>query len=88
MGSGAPQARPSLRVVDGDARPDPAPRLRQFREKHPDIDIAWKNPWEALIPEPGGARRWVIRYDLHDLLDEVERRLPERAKAQPGSEMT
>jgi anti-sigma regulatory factor (Ser/Thr protein kinase) len=37
MGSGATQARPSLHVVNGDARPDPALRLRRFREEHPDI---------------------------------------------------
>lgn len=83
MGSGVPQARPSLHVVDGDARPDPAPRLRRFREEHPDITIEWRSPWEAVMPEPDGAQRWVVRYELHDLLDEVERRLAQLATAQP-----
>ena len=75
MDSGARQAGPSVRAVNGDARPDPVLRLRQFREVHPDITIIWRNPWEAGMPEPGGAQRWVVRYELHDLLDEVERRL-------------
>ena len=75
MGSGAPWTGPLARAATGDARPDPALRLRQFREVHPDITIIWRDPWEAGMPEPDGAHRWVIRYELHDLLDEVERRL-------------
>lgn len=75
MGSGSPQARPSSHVVDGDARPDPALRLKRFRDEHPDIEINWRSPWEALIPEPDGAQRVVVRYELDELLDEVERRL-------------
>jgi hypothetical protein len=84
MGSGASLARPSLHVVDGDGRPDATLRLKQFREEHPDIDISWGSPWEATIPEPDGARRWVVRYELHDLLDEVERRLAQQALPQHG----
>lgn len=78
MGSGIPQPRP-LRAVDGDGRPDPAMRLSRFREEHPDIEIIWRNPWEAVMPEPDGAKRWVVRYELHDLLDEVEHRLAKQA---------
>ena len=83
MGSGSPQARPAVHVAGGDARPDPALRLKRFREEHPDIGIGGRNPWEAEIPEPGGARRWVVRYELHELLDEVERRLAASA-GEPG----
>jgi hypothetical protein len=75
MGSGSTQARPSLHVADGDARPDPAVRLKRFRAEHPDIEINWRGPWEAVIPEPDGAQRVIVRYELHDLLDEAERRL-------------
>jgi len=79
MGSGASQTRQSLHVANGDARPDPVLRLRRFREAHPDITINWGSPWEAAMTEPDGAQRWVVRYEINDLLDEVERRLAERA---------
>ena len=79
MDPGMPRARSALHVVDGGARPDPALRLKQFRELHPEIEVCWRNPWEATMPEPDGAHRWVVRYELHDLLDEVERRLAEQA---------
>jgi hypothetical protein len=81
MGSGASQACPSLHVVTGDARPGPALRLRRFREVHPDIKIDWRNPWEAEMSQPDGARGRVAAYELHDLLDEVERRLAGQAPA-------
>jgi hypothetical protein len=61
--------------MDGDSRPDPALRLRRFREEHPDIEIGRGSAWEAVIPEPDGAQRVIVRYELHDLLDEAERRL-------------
>jgi hypothetical protein len=80
MGLGAPQAGPPLQVVDGDARPDAALRLKQFREQHPDVEINWRHPWEAAIPEPDGYTRFVMRYELHDLLDEAERRLAEQPR--------
>jgi hypothetical protein len=79
MGSGAAQTRPSLHVTNGDARPDPVLRLRRFRQEHPDVKITWGSPWEAEMTEPDGARRWVVRYEIHDLLDEVERRLADQA---------
>jgi hypothetical protein len=70
--------------VDADGRPDPALRLRRFRDEHPDIEIIWRNPREAVMPEPDGAQRWVVRYELHDLLDEVEHRLAEQAASRSG----
>jgi len=84
MGSGTSRSRPILSAVDGDGRPDAALRLSRFREEHPDIEIIWRNPWEAAMPEPDGAQRWVMRYELHDLLDEVERRLAEQAASRSG----
>lgn len=86
MDPGGSQASPSLRVAAGDARPDPAPRLRRFREEHPDIEINARNPWEAAMPEPDGGRRWVMRHELHDLLDELERRLAEQPAGESGAE--
>jgi hypothetical protein len=70
--------------VDGDGLPDPARRLSRFREEHPDIKISSGSPWEAEMPEPDGAQRWIVRYDLHDLLDEVEYRLAEQAASRSG----
>jgi hypothetical protein len=84
MSSGTSQSRPSLRAVDSDGRPDPARRLSRFREEHPDIEIIWRNPWEAVMPEPDGAQRWIVRHELHDLLDEVEHRLAEQAASRSG----
>ena len=78
MGSGASQARLSLQSANGDARPDPVLRLRRFRQENPDIKISWGSPWEAEMTEPDGAQRWVVRYEINDLLDAVERRLAER----------
>jgi hypothetical protein len=64
-----------LHVVEGSARTDPALRLKRFRDEHPYIEVSWSSPWEAVIPEPDGAQRVVVRYELDELLDEVERRL-------------
>jgi hypothetical protein len=79
MGPGASQTRPSLHVANGDARPDPVLRLRRFRQEHPDVKISWGSAWEAEMTEPDGAQRWVVRYEIHGLLDEVERRLAAQA---------
>ncbi len=70
--SGSP--RPSLHVVDGGAPPDQGLRLRQFREEHPDVEIILRGPWQAIIPEPDG-ETVVIRWELRELLDELDRRL-------------
>jgi hypothetical protein len=85
MGSGASQTRPSLRVANGDAWPDPVMRLSRFRLDHPDVKINWGSPWEAQMTEPDGAQRWVVRYEIDDLLDEVERRLAAQAPSLEGT---
>jgi DNA-binding transcriptional LysR family regulator len=64
-------------VIGGAAPLDLALRLKRFREEHPDIEIILRGPWEAVIPEPDG-HRIVIRWELRDLLDEVEMRLAAR----------
>jgi hypothetical protein len=68
-----------LHVANGDARPDPVLRLRRFRPEHLDVKISWGSPSEAEMTEPDGAQRWVVRYEIHGLLDEVERRLAAQA---------
>ena len=71
-GRGSP--RPSLHVVAGGAPPDQGLRLRQFREVHPDVEIISRGPWQAIIPEPDG-ETVIIRWELRELLDELDRRL-------------
>jgi hypothetical protein len=77
------QARPPAQDADGDAAPDPAVRLKRIREEHPDIRIIVRSPCEALIPEPDG-QRVIVRWDLGDLLDEVEKRLAAHAAISAG----
>jgi hypothetical protein len=69
--------------TDRDAQPDPATRLKRIREEHPDIKIIVRNPCEALIPEPDG-QRFIVRWSLGELLDEVEKRLAARAANPAG----
>lgn len=85
MGSGSLQARPSLLVPAADTRPDAALRLRQFRQEHPDVEILCRGPWEAVIREPDGGQRVIVRYALHELLDEAERRMLALAGEPGGS---
>jgi hypothetical protein len=75
--AGSPQDQRSLAVVDGRIPLDPASRLKRLREEHPDIEIVLRGPCEALIPEPDG-QRVIVRWELSDLLDEIDRRLAAR----------
>lgn len=56
------------------APPDQALRLRQFRDEHPDVEVIFRGPWQAIIAEPDG-ERILVRWELRDLLDELDRRL-------------
>lgn len=66
--------RPSLHLVDGGAPPDQGLRLRQFREEHPEVEVILRGPWQAIIPEADG-ETVIIRWELRELLDELDRRL-------------
>lgn len=83
MSAGFTDRHPALYLVDGRAPEDQVVRLQRFREEHPDIEVLWRGPWEAVIPESDGAQRVVVRYELNDLLNEVERRLAVSAE-DPG----
>ena len=72
--------RSSLYVIDGGAPADQAPRLRQFRDEHPDVEIILRGPWQAVIAEPDG-ERVIVRWELRELLDELDRRLTPRDRA-------
>ncbi len=69
-----PHSRPSLYLIEGGAPPDQALRLRRFRDEHPDVEVIFRGPWQAIIAEPDG-ERVLIRWELGDLLDELNRRL-------------
>jgi hypothetical protein len=81
--AGSPHDQRSLAVADGRAALDPASRLKRLREEHPDIEIIQRGPCEALIPEPDG-RRVIVRWELADLLDEIDKRLAARDPASAG----
>ena len=70
---------PRLRAVPGDKQ-DQVPRKWRFQAAYPDVDIALRLRWLAIIPAgtiPGEDREQVIvRYHLSELLDELETRLP------------
>jgi hypothetical protein len=69
-----PQSRPSPYLINGGAPPDQALRLQRFRDEHPDVEVIFRGPWQAIIAEPDG-ERILVRWELRDLLDELERRL-------------
>jgi hypothetical protein len=59
-------------------------RLRQFREKHPDVIIGdgGFGTWQARIPAPDG-ETVITRYKLRELLDKL-RELTAGDDGQPG----
>jgi hypothetical protein len=57
--------------------PDQVPRRARFEAAHPQVQIVYLGPaWQAVIPRDGG-EDVLTRFELRDLLDELERRLPE-----------
>lgn len=70
--------RAALAVIDGGVPADQAPRLKRFREQHPESEIILCGPWQATVPEPDGERT-IVRWKLQDLLDALEARYPPTA---------
>jgi hypothetical protein len=71
-------ARPAIRLAVDEE--DQLPRLRRFREEHPDVVIGTLGhggAWQAHIREEGGGAV-VTRWHLRDFLDEIESRFPPR----------
>jgi hypothetical protein len=65
---------PGLLVTDGGTLTDQELRLRRFQQARPDIEIILRGPWQAVITEPDGERT-IVRWELRDLLDQLDRRL-------------
>ena len=63
--------RAVLAVIDAYAPADQAPRLKRYRQEHPEVEIIRRGPWEAAVPEPDGART-IVRWELSDLLDKLD----------------
>jgi hypothetical protein len=63
--------------------PDQVPRLRQFREDHPEVRIwAGVGYWQASVPASNG-ETVITRYLLLELLDKLDCYPPLMARAEP-----
>jgi hypothetical protein len=65
---------------------DQMPRLRAFKQRHPQIVISTFGPaeaWQALIPEECG-EAVVTRYDLRELLDRLDELTGDRVREGPS----
>jgi hypothetical protein len=66
------------------ATPEQDRRLRQFRADHPDLETflrAAGGPWQTVTTEPAG-KTVITRWELDELLNELERRIGARQQAQ------
>jgi hypothetical protein len=51
-------------------------RRRRLQDAHPQVQIVFLgSAWQAVIPRPAG-EDVITRYELRDLLDALEQRLP------------
>jgi|ERR1700734_322211 hypothetical protein len=67
----AADRNPMLALVDSCVSPDQIPQLRQYREEHPEVEIAMRaGMWQATIQEPDGVRT-IVRWHLRDLLSRL-----------------
>jgi hypothetical protein len=60
-----------LAVIEAFAPADQVPRLKRYRQEHPEVEIIRRGPWEAAVPEPDGDRT-IVRWELSDLLDKLD----------------
>lgn len=76
---------PAPHAAGSGAPPEQGRRLRQFRADHPDIEIflrAASGPWQAVTTEPAGKTVVITRWELDELLNELERRIGARQQVQ------
>jgi hypothetical protein len=82
-----PLTSPAPHAADSGAPPEQGRRLRQFRADHPEIEIflrAAGGPWQTITTEPAG-KTVTTRWELDDLLNELEHRIGARQQAQAAT---
>ena len=56
--------------------PDQVPRRQAYEAAHPGVEITFHGPyWRAVVHEDNGETT-VVRYELRDLLDDLEKMHP------------
>jgi hypothetical protein len=61
---------------DGSRHPEQQSRRRRLQDAHPQVQIVFLgSAWQAVIPRQAG-EDVITRYELRDLLDVLEQRLP------------
>ncbi len=74
MPGGSPRASMIPLNMRGTPWRDQVPRRREFEQAHPEVGITYLSTvWQAVIPQQDG-EDIVTRYELSDLLDELEER--------------
>ena len=61
-----------MRPAPVDGYPDQVPRLERFRAEHPEWVIVLDGFWKARRADDDTGRWAVIRYQLRDLLDQLD----------------
>jgi hypothetical protein len=82
--SAGPLTSPASHAPDNGATPEQGRRLRRFRADHPEIEIflrAAGGPWQTITTEPAG-QTVTTRWELDELLNELEHRIGARQQAQ------
>lgn len=59
--------RPSLYVIEGGAPPDQAPRLQEFRDEHPDVEIVLRDSTLDGLAEKLSLQEYLDRLTPHEL---------------------
>jgi hypothetical protein len=84
-------ARPVLRVIDGEGKPeDPLVRRQQFEQAHPEAVILPPSAgrWRAVVPAgliPGdGTSTTLGSWDLDGLMDQLDAIYPNGNRGTPG----
>ncbi|MGH3237090.1 MAG: hypothetical protein ACRDOH_28290 [Streptosporangiaceae bacterium] len=80
MGSQLDARRARLLLAGRAAPPGQALRVLRLLEDYPQVDIISCEPWQVIVTEPDGERT-IVRWELSELLDELDRRLADLARS-------